>query len=239
MKILAIDTSARAASAAVCDEERILCESYVDVKLTHSETLMPMLDAMLHCAALTLDDLNYLAVSVGPGSFTGLRIGISAVKGMAFPRKIPCIGVSTLEGLAYNLTGQSCIACCAMDARCKQVYTACFDVEGDSVTRLTADEAITITELEENLLQLQSKKPIIMVGDGALLCYNSFGEKSRYQLAPPQLRYQHANSVCRAALQKTAASVGAGELVPAYLRLPQAERELLKKEGTKHDCNRQ
>ncbi|WP_312640517.1 tRNA (adenosine(37)-N6)-threonylcarbamoyltransferase complex dimerization subunit type 1 TsaB [Hydrogenoanaerobacterium sp.] len=233
MKILAIDTSAQAASAAVCEDGRVLCESYVDVKLTHSETLLPMLDSMLHCAALTLNDMDYLAVSVGPGSFTGLRIGIAAVKGLAFPRNILCIAVSTLEGLAYNLTGQSCIACCVMDARCKQVYTACFDVEGETVSRITDDEAITIDALQEKLSGLKEKKPIILVGDGALLCYNSFGEKSRIHLAPPQLRYQHANSVCRAAEQKTAASVGAGELVPAYLRLPQAERELLKKEGMK------
>lgn len=231
MKRLGIDTSARAASAAVCEDEHILCESYLDVGLTHSETLLPMLEAMLRTAAISLDDIEAIAVSVGPGSFTGLRIGIAAVKGLAFPRGIPCIGVSTLEGLAWNLIGQSCIACCVMDARCKQVYTARFAVEGETVTRLCDDEAITIAELEEKLSALGGEKPVILVGDGALLCYNSFGEKLNIQLAPPQLRCQHANSVCRAAAGR--AAVGAGELAPAYLRMPQAERERRKKEGEK------
>lgn len=231
MKLLAIDSSARAASAAVCDDERILCESYVDVKLTHSETLLLMLDAVLRAAALDLSGIDCIAVSAGPGSFTGLRIGIAAVKGLAYPKGLPCIAVSTLEGLAYNLTGQSCIACAVMDARCKQVYTACFDVEGDTVTRMTEDDAITIETLGEKLLQISGEKPVILVGDGAVLCYNNLGENIRIRLAPEQLRYQHANSVGRCARGKTAQAVSAGELIPAYLRLPQAQRELNKKEG--------
>lgn len=231
MKILAIDSSARAASAAVCEGERVLCESYADVGLTHSETLLPMLDAMLRSAAIPLQQIDRIAVSVGPGSFTGLRIGIAAVKGLAYPSGIPCIGVSTLEGLAYNLAGFDCIACCAMDARCKQVYTACFDISGGTVTRLTEDAAMAVDGLERELCALDAKKPVFLIGDGAQICYNSFGQGSGYRLAPPQLRYQHANSVARAAQRYEDRAVSAGELLPAYLRLPQAERERLKKEG--------
>ena len=230
MKILGIDSSARAGSAAVYEDDCLLCESYVDVKLTHSETLLSMLQAMLSAAALTVVDMDYLAVSVGPGSFTGLRIGISAVKGIAFAQDIPCIGVSTLEALAYNLTGQSCIACCVMDARCKQVYTAIFDVEGENVVRLCPDDALAIDVLFEKIAGLKSKKPIVLVGDGAVLCYNSFNEKSNIFLAPSHLRCQRAASVCRVAAGNIGGAVTADELSPAYLRLPQAERELIKKE---------
>ncbi|MEF9852640.1 MAG: tRNA (adenosine(37)-N6)-threonylcarbamoyltransferase complex dimerization subunit type 1 TsaB [Hydrogenoanaerobacterium sp.] len=233
MKILGLECSAQAASAAVYEDGRLLCESYVDVKLTHSETLLPMLEAMLKAAALKISDIDCLAVTVGPGSFTGLRIGISAVKGIAFALDIPCIGVSTPEAMAYNLMGQSCTACCVMDARCKQVYAAVFDIEGENVTRILPDEAVAIDVLGENLLKMNCKKPLVLVGDGAVLCYNSFGEKCSAALAPPHLRFQRASGVCALAAQCTENAVTADELAPAYLRLPQAERELLKKEENK------
>lgn len=231
MKILGIECSARACSTAVCEDGRILCESYTDVKLTHSETLMPMLDAMLTSSALTVRDIDYMAVAVGPGSFTGLRIGISAVKGMAFALERPCIGVSTLEALAYNLTGQSCIACCAMDARCNQVYTALFDVEGGVVTRMSDDCALTLDELFEKLSGLKAEKNIVLVGDGAEICYNYPNKSFAASLAPPHLLQERAASVCRLAELRTESAVTAALLEPAYLRLPQAERELKRKEG--------
>lgn len=231
LKLLGIESSARAASAAVWEDGRLLCEGYVDAGLTHSETLLPVVDAMLRAAALTPDDVDSLAVAAGPGSFTGLRIGIAAVKGMAFARSLPCVPVSTLEALAYNLLGRDCVACAVMDARCKQVYTACFLVGEESVERLTPDEAITIVQLGESLAALHADKPIVFVGDGAHLCMEALGAATGARMAPPHLRLQHAAGVCMAASRRMAEALPPEALEPAYLRLPQAERELLKKEG--------
>lgn len=233
MKLLGIDSSAKAASAAVWQDGRLLCESYLDVGLTHSETLLPMVEAMLRAAAIAPGELERFAVSAGPGSFTGLRIGISAVKGLAFVGDLPCVPVSTLEALAYNLLGQECVACAVMDARCKQVYTACFAPEGESVKRLTPDEAITIEQLGENLLALRCDRPVVFVGDGASLCYEALHARTGARLAPPHLRLQRAGSVCLAAVAHGDEAVPASALNPAYLRLPQAERELIMKEGIK------
>ena len=211
MKILAMDTSSLAASCAILEEERPVSQFYTDARLTHSQTIMPMVQAMLSAAMESLEAVDAFAVSVGPGSFTGLRIGVAAVKGMAQAVNKPCIPVSTLEGLAWNLQGQQGIACAVMDARCGQVYTALFDLEGGAVARLTEDMAIPLEELAEMLKK--QEKNIILVGDGAVLCYKSLvGQQwaaQRIVLAPQRLRLQQA---------------------PAYLRLPQAQRELLQKQ---------
>lgn len=232
MKILAMDTSSLAASCAILEEERPVSQFYTDARLTHSQTIMPMVQAMLSAAMESLEAVDAFAVSVGPGSFTGLRIGVAAVKGMAQAVNKPCIPVSTLEGLAWNLRGQQGIACAVMDARCGQVYTALFDLEGGAVTRLTEDMAIPLEELAEMLKK--QEKNIILVGDGAVLCYNSLvGQQwaaQRIVLAPQRLRLQQAASVGLAACSHRQQAVEAGELAPAYLRLPQAQRELLQKQ---------
>lgn len=223
MKILAVDTSAVSASVAVTEDEKIISSFSVNAGLTHSRTLLPMIDAVLTDSETDLDSIDFFSVSAGPGSFTGIRIGIAAVKGLCDAKSKRCLPVSTLEGLAYNLLGQDVIACCVMDARCKQVYTALFDIEGEKVTRLCQDKAVSIEELGKELAAY--KKKIVFVGDGAQICHNSLG----YEIAPPVLRYQNAASVALAAKRQYEAdgkSVPASEVMPVYLRLPQAEREL-------------
>lgn len=230
MKILALDTSAKTATAAVIEEDKILCRASVTVNLTHSQTLLPLCDSMLKAAGFALADIDFFAVSEGPGSFTGLRIGIGAVKGMAQGLNKPCVGVSTLEALACNYTGLQGIVCAVMDARCQQVYTAVFRVNGGAPERLTPDEALAIEELGKKLLSFN--EPVTFVGDGALLCYEALKDRLSAVLAPPQLRLQDAASVAFAAqrfLQNGGQPLGAAELMPQYLRLPQAERELLAK----------
>ena len=216
MKILAMDTSSLAASCAILEEERPVSQFYTDARLTHSQTIMPMVQAMLSAAMESLE-------AVGAFGFTGLRIGVAAVKGMAQAVNKPCIPVSTLEGLAWNLQGQQGIACAVMDARCGQVYTALFDLEGGAVARLTEDMAIPLEELAEMLKK--QEKNIILVGDGAVLW-----AAQRIVLAPQRLRLQQAASVGLAACSHRQQAVEAGELAPAYLRLPQAQRELLQKQ---------
>lgn len=229
MKILSVDTSAVCASVAVTEDEKVISLMNINAGLTHSRTLLPMIDAALKNSETDINSIDYFACSAGPGSFTGIRIGISALKGLADGLNKKCIAVSTLGGLAYNLLGNDCIACAVMDARCKQVYTALFDIEGDKVTRLTEDEAIKIEDLKEQL-ENQSKK-VIFVGDGAELCYRELG----YNIAPAVIRFQNAGSVGICAFRNfTEDKLLTPEgLMPVYLRLPQAERELKKRTEAK------
>ena len=230
MKLLALDTSAKAASAALLEEDKILAEYSVNLGLTHSQTILPMCEALLRQSGLSLSGLDYFAVSNGPGSFTGLRIGIAAVKGMAYAVKKPCVAVSTLDALAWNLSDCSATVCCVMDARCHQVYNALYDVRPGRVEKRTPDRAISLDELYEELKT--EKNPVILVGDGADLCYNEYKERlSGIVLCGAANRYQRAASVGLAAWRQIQAgnTVDAGSLMPAYLRLPQAERELKKK----------
>lgn len=230
MKILAVESSAVCASAAVTENGKIISETYVSAGLTHSQTLLPMVSSCLDAAKLTLQDIDAIAVANGPGSFTGIRIGVAAVKGLAFPDK-QCYAVSTLYGMAHNLDGADCIALCAMDARCSQVYTALFNC-GEKVTRLCEDKAVMIAELPEMIEKVKKdlKKDIIILGDGAELCYNYLKTVcDSVKLAPPAVRFQRASGVALAAENGAGQAVMPGELVPVYLRVPQAERELKKK----------
>jgi tRNA threonylcarbamoyladenosine biosynthesis protein TsaB len=184
-----------------------------------------MVEDMLKNAALSVSDVDTFAVNVGPGSFTGVRIGVAAVKGLAFAQEKPCAAVSTLHSMAYNFIGLPGVqtVCAVMDARCAQVYTALFEVNGDTVTRLTEDAALPIAELKLQLAALG--KTVILVGDGAQLCYTALkDEVDALVLAPDHLRYQSAEGVALAA--QTAETCSAAALQPKYLRLPQAEREL-------------
>lgn len=224
MKILGIDSSAKSASAAVTENGKIISEFYINTGLTHSQTLMPMIDSTLKCANLTLDDIGLIAVNKGPGSFTGIRIGVAAAKGLADVKNIPCAGISTLESMAYNLSDTDCIVCAVMDARCNQVYTALFEIKDSLVTRLTDDSAISIEELKKILKNYNKLK--ILVGDGADLCYNKLvGDVEKLKKAGENRKFQTAVGVCHAAETKTD-YISSKELVPEYLRLPQAEREL-------------
>lgn len=227
MKILSVDTSAVSASVAVTEDEKVISLININAGLTHSRTLLPMIDAAVKNSETDINSIDYFACSAGPGSFTGIRIGISALKGLADGLNKKCIAVSTLEGLAYNLLGNDCIACSVMDARCKQVYTALFDIEGGRVTRLTEDEAIKIEDLKEKIQQYNKK--VVFVGDGAEICHRELG----YDIAPPVIRYQNAASVGICAFRNFNDDklLSPDSLMPVYLRLPQAERELKKKQA--------
>lgn len=230
MKILAVESSAVCASAAVTENGKIISETFVSAGLTHSQTLLPMVSSCLETAKLTLNDVDAIAVANGPGSFTGIRIGVAAVKGLAFPNK-ECYAVSTLEGMAYNLIGADCIALCVMDARCSQVYTALFDC-GEKVVRLCEDKAVMMAELPEMIEKVKKdiKKDVILLGDGAELCYNYLKPVcGGVRLAPPTVRCQRASGVALAAENGGGKRCAPNELVPVYLRVPQAERELKKK----------
>ena len=173
MKILAIECSAVPCSAAVIEDGKIIASGFVNVKLTHSQTLMPMIEAVLASAQLKLSDIDGFAVSAGPGSFTGIRIGISAVKGMAAAKKKPCAAISTLRAMAENFRDTQCIVCTVMDARCNQVYNALFDCSEGGVTRLTEDRALLCEELKEELKTVleNTQKRVIIVGDGSDVFY--------------------------------------------------------------------
>lgn len=233
MKILAVDTSAVAGSVAVVSDGKLLSECFSNTGLTHSQTLMPMVDNAVKSAGIDIKDIDIFAVNNGPGSFTGVRIGVAAVKGMAQMSGKNCVEVSTLESLAYNLADNNCIAVCAMDARCSQVYTASFECENSVMTRLCDDEAVAIKDLEERLKSYN--KPIIFVGDGAMLCYNYYKDVLPCRIAGENLRYQRASSTATVAMLKAEReeTLSAAELMPSYLRLPQAQRELKKKTDTK------
>ena len=223
MRILSVDTSAVCASVAVVEDGRIRAQSSTNAGLTHSRTLLPMIDSLLQNSETPLDSIDCFACAVGPGSFTGIRIGIAAIKGLCDGTGKQALAVSTLEGLAYNLLGQNALACAVMDARCNQVYTALFEIQGDTVTRLTADAALKIEDLG-TLLEQYSGKRIIFVGDGAEKCAQSLP----YPAAPALTRFQNAASVALAAERSFDESklLDAQALLPVYLRLPQAEREL-------------
>ena len=196
LKILAIESSAVSAGVAVCDGGRIISENFINAGLTHSQTLVPMIKNCMETAGVTLDDIELVAVAQGPGSFTGVRIGIAAAKGIAFGGK-ECCGVSTLEAMAYSLKGIDCIALCAMDARCSQVYMAMFDCS-DGVVRLCEDKAVMISEIPEMIKNFE--KDVILLGDGAELCYNYLNSIcSNVSLAPMLCRFQRASSVALAA----------------------------------------
>ena len=232
MKILALETSAVAASVAVCDDEALIAQSFQRTGLTHSATLMPMLESMLKNTGLALKEIDLSAVAAGPGSFTGLRIGVSAAKGLAWPLDKPCASVSTLEAMAWQMSGMEGIVCASMDARRQQVYNALFELNDGRPVRMTPDRAISLGELGEELAKIEKNQ--ILVGDGALLCYNAFQSKGYpVRLPPAHLQFQSAWGVARCALEQARAGqlTDAAGITPNYHRLSQAERERLAKQS--------
>lgn len=227
--ILAVDTSAKPVSCALAEDGRVLASFYANTGLTHSQTLMPMIENLLNVAEKSVGDLDAVAVNAGPGSFTGVRIGVSAVKGLAFTGCLPCVAVSTLESMAENtVAAPGTVICCLMDARCQQVYGALFEKgEDGSICRLSEDEALTVVQMGEQVAALG--KPVILVGDGSEMCYRVWKDCiPSVHLAPPSARYQNAAATAVIACRRFAEgkTVSAEELLPLYLRLPQAEREL-------------
>ena len=222
MLILAFESTAKAASAALVRDGKLISQFSQCSGLTHSRTLLPMGEDMLKNAELTLQDVDLIAVAHGPGSFTGVRIGVSMVKGLAWAADKPCVGVSTLEAMAWHGLAAGGLICPVMDARRSQVYNALFRMEDGRPVRLTEDRPIALTELAEELRAY--KERVFLVGDGAELSFRTLSELGLpCVLAPENLRMQSAWGVAMAALDKEPGS--ADSLLPVYLRLSQAERE--------------
>lgn len=233
MKILCLECSASPASVAIVEDDKIIGSSFINIKLTHSQTLMPMVKSLFEATKLSINDIDGIAVSQGPGSFTGIRIGISAAKGLCFAKELPTVGVSTLRAMAENFKSRNAIVCAVMDARCNQVYNALFEVTSDEIKRLCDDRALLCDELaaEINELSKSCEKEIIICGDGTDLFYKFVADNPNVKKAPEICRFQNASGVGLAAVEdfKSGNTAYAEELLPIYLRLPQAERELKSK----------
>ena len=231
MKILAFDSTARAASVAVLEDERALAVFTIDNGLTQSELLLPMAEDVLRALKLSFSDIDAFAATMGPGSFTGVRIGAALIKGLAFAKDKPCIGVSTIEALAYNMMPHEGIIVPVMDARRAQVYTGIFTSDGESITRVSEDMAIGCTELAEMLKEYDGV-PIYLVGDGYDVAYRILTECGiKIAPTPRLLKNENAYSVGLIAKRKLdkGEAVTDKEITPTYLRMPQAERERLER----------
>ena len=228
MKILSVDSSAVAASVSVTEDAALLGEYTLLNGNTHSETLLPMVENLLNALSLSVNDIDLFACSVGPGSFTGVRIGTATVKGLAFASGKPCVGVSTLSALAYNLVGHKGLICPVMNARRSQVYTALFSSDGEKLTRLMEDSPLSISELDGILSE--KGQPVRLCGDGYDITEKGF---SATELIPTPERERHtsAYSVAMIALEayKNGDTTSDRELVSTYLRPSQAERERAEK----------
>lgn len=223
MLILALESSAKAASVALMEDENLIAQYSQCSGLTHSRTLLPMLEDMLKNTEKNIADVDLIAVAHGPGSFTGIRIGVSTVKGLAWAAQKSCVGVSTLEAMAWHGASSGGLICPVMDARRSQVYNALFEIDDDArPKRLTEDRAIALSELEQEL-RADGREPLL-VGDGAKLTYDYLTQAGlACRMAPANLVYQSAWGVGMAALDKKPGN--ADDLLPVYLRLSQAERE--------------
>lgn len=222
MLILAFESSAKAASVALCRDGHLVSQYSQCSGLTHSRTLLPMAEDMLKNAELTLRDVDLIAVAHGPGSFTGIRIGVSTVKGLAWAGDIPCVGVSTLEAMAWHGLAAGGVVCPVMDARRSQVYNALFEIRDGRPQRLCPDRPIALAELAEDVKKLDA--PVFLVGDGAAITKAFFDAQGiPCCVAPENLLWQDAWGVAMAAMDKEPGN--ADSLLPVYLRLSQAERE--------------
>lgn len=216
--LLSVDSSAVTASVALTDGDNVIKSEFVNSGLTHSETLLPMITRVMEGHSYA--ELDAMAITAGPGSFTGVRIGVATIKGLAFNFDTPCYSVSTLEAIAYNFRDENSIVCAVMDARRMQFYNAIFEVKNGVVTRLCDDRAIDIEDLRQELSKYDK---VIIAGDGAKLCYSNI-ELDNCVLAPDDKIFQNAISVAMATKNKETISPKA--LMPVYLRQSQAEREL-------------
>ena len=231
MLILAFETSAKAGSVALMDAQKLLGESYQNTGLTHSQTLLTMAEDLLKSCGYTPKDVTAVAVAAGPGSFTGIRIGVAAAKGFAWGGGLPCYGVSTLEAMAMQTGMWQGYVCPVMDARRSQVYNALFHMKKGRCSRICEDRAISLADLASEIKKLE--EPVFLVGDGSILCYNTLREDVANLVCPPEHKmHQRAGGVALVARENInrGESGDAAALNPNYLRLSQAERERLEKE---------
>ena len=232
MKILSLDSSATVATVALCEDGRLLAEYTLNNGNTHSETLLPMVESVLRLYGISVKDIDLFAASAGPGSFTGVRIGVATLKGLAFQSNTPCVGVSTLEAIAENLSLHQGLICPVMNARRGQVYTALFRSNGEQMERLMPDSALSVTELDE-LLSAYGE-PVAFCGDGYDVTLPVL-QKTKAIPVPERLRHQSAYSVAQIAYRNHLAgiSVTDKELTVTYLRPSQAERTYLENQKQK------
>jgi len=230
MRVLAVETSSAVISVAVVDEQRLLAEYILNQERNHSQKLVPMVERVLEDALLTLEDIDAFAVAHGPGSFTGLRIGVATVKGLAQALKKPVVGISTLDGLAFNLACVQGLICPIMDARRAQVYTSVYRWAGDGLERLEEYMAVSIEELMELLDRWD--EPVYFCGDGIFAYRSDIEERmgGRATFAPPTHAMQRASSIAWLALKRALAgdTQNYWELQPFYLRKSQAEQRFEK-----------
>ena len=229
MKILSLDSTAIVSTVAICDDEKLLAQFTLNNGNTHSETLLPMIEASLKLLKININDIELFACSAGPGSFTGVRIGAATIKGLAFGKNKPCVGVSSLEALAYNMIGVNGLVCPVMNARRSQLYNALFLCENGKLKRLCEDRLISVFDLEEELRKY-ADMPIYLCGDGYDIAKDAF-TKVKVCDTPVIQTYQSAYSVALCALDAARHDLltSDSELVPVYLRASQAERERLEK----------
>lgn len=231
MRILAFETSAKACSVALWQDGRLLAESYQNTGLTHSQTLLTMTEDLLKNCGFSADWPEAVAVAAGPGSFTGVRIGMAAAKGFAWGRQLPLCGVSTLEAMACGLGLEEGYILAVMDARRQQVYNAMFCAEKGKLQRIREDQADSLEDLAENSLSVTG--PVYLVGDGSHVTMQALGGRFPNLILPAEHRlHQRAAGVAKLAEQKLLAGerCDGAALEPNYLRLSQAERERLERE---------
>lgn len=235
MKLLALDSSGMVASVALIEDEVLLAEYTVNYKKTHSQTLLPMLDAAAGMLELDLKTLDAIAVAAGPGSFTGLRIGSATAKGLGLALDKPLISVPTVEALAYNLYDTKGLICPLMDARRNQVYTGIYAFKSHKLTTLESQTAIAVTEIIERLNEMG--QPVTFLGDGVPVYKKQIEEKMTvpFSFAPAHLNRQRAGAVAALAAEywKEGRTESAQAHKPEYLRMSQAERERLEREREK------
>ena len=228
MLMLAFESSAKPASVALLRDGELIAQYSQYTALTHSRTLLPMAEDLLKNSEIKPGDVDVYAVAHGPGSFTGIRIGVSTVKGLSWASGKPCIGVSTLEAMAWNGVSRGGYICPVMDARRSQVYNALFEIKEGIPERLCDDRPVSLAELAGELRALPA--PVFITGDGAAITAEFLSSEGiPFELAPDNLRWQSAWGVAMAALGKEPGN--ADSLRPVYLRLSQAERERLEREG--------
>ena len=238
MNILSLDSTAEVSTVALCSDQRLIAEMTLNTGNTHSQTLLPIVEQILKISETSLDDVDIFACSTGPGSFTGVRIGAATLKGLAYGKDRPCVSVSTLEALAYNLIGFDGIICPVMNARRSQVYNALFECKNSRITRLCPDRALSIDELDRSLAEEFPNEKIYLCGDGYSITERGFKLTSISQV-PERLRYASAYSVACCAIEKyrCGESLTDATIAPIYLRPSQAERERNERLGLDNNEN--